>query len=290
MINTSDQKSRDKTERAGEVRAKRRALQAQIVTGLRALIEADEQLLEFARGKIAGGLRGKLTVGFEALFAPDVNVGLTERRIVLQHVQPESGRPNEILPHSFPLGEIQSIAFSDVETFGAESCGRLNIRLVSDQHFRLRFAGAENVASARRLANVFTSLTATRPRSRTSPTQSVCPHCDQVLDRVSRFCPYCGKELEPAGFGAAVADAAAPEAAGASTDPAAREAVIVAITEGGAAAPAEPGGADIGQAAGETAQPQAAEASADRPHRDWAQPEANNGPAGENQTEGGDSQ
>src|SRR5947199_7186557 len=117
MINTSDEKSRNKAAKDTDARTKRRAAQAQIVAGLQQLLEADEQLLGFTRGLIAGGLRGKLTVGFEALFAPYVNIGLTERRVVLQHVQPESGRPNEILPHSFPLKELQAVAFSDIETF-----------------------------------------------------------------------------------------------------------------------------------------------------------------------------
>ena len=198
MINTSDEKSRARTARDAENRTTRRALQAQIVTGLQTLLEADEQLLGFTRGLIAGGLRGKLTVGFEALFAPYVNIGLTERRVVLQHVQPESGRPNEILPHSFPLGELNSIVFSDIETFGEEPAGRLNLRLFNEQRFRLRFTGAENVANAKTIADVFLSLTSTRPKARTSPTQSVCPHCDQILDRVSKFCPYCGQVIEPA--------------------------------------------------------------------------------------------
>jgi hypothetical protein len=197
MINTSEEKSRAKSAKDAENRSSRRALQAQIVAGLQTLLEADEQLLGFTRGLIAGGLRGKLTVGFEALFAPYVNIGLTERRVVLQHVQPDSGRPNEILPHSFPLSELHSVAFSDIETFGNEPSGRLNLRLFNEQHFRLRFSGAENVANAKSIAEVFLSLTSTRPKARTSPTQSLCPHCDQILDRVSKFCPYCGTLIAP---------------------------------------------------------------------------------------------
>ena len=196
MINTSEDKSRGRAAKDTDARTKRRAAQAQIVAGLQSILEADEQLLGFTRGIIAGGLRGKLTVGFEALFAPYVNIGLTERRVVLQHVQPESGKPNEILPHSFPLSEMSSIVFSDIETFGGEPAGRLNLRLFNDQHFRLRFRDADYVDNAKTIADVFTSLTATRPKARTSPTQSVCPHCDQVLDRTSRFCPYCGHGLD----------------------------------------------------------------------------------------------
>ena len=198
MINTSDEKGRARSAKAAGSRTKTRAEQAQIVTGLQSVLEADEQLFAFTRGVIAGGLRGKLTVGFEALFAPYVNIGLTERRIVLQHVQPESGKPNEILPHSFPLAELRAVAFSDIETFGGEPEGRLNLRLFNDQHFRLRCKGSENVASAQTIGSVFDSLTSARPKARTSPTQSLCPHCDRVLDTVTRFCPYCGHGLDGA--------------------------------------------------------------------------------------------
>src|SRR5205807_2644135 len=83
-----------------------------------------------------------------------------------------------------------------IETYGGEPAGRLNLRLFNEQHFRLRFRGAGTVENARSISDVFASLTSTRPKARTSPTQSVCPHCDQVLDRVSKFCPYCGHELE----------------------------------------------------------------------------------------------
>lgn len=195
MINTSDEKIRAKNARDTETRSKRRVLQAQIATGLQAVLENDEQLLGFARGLIAGGLRGKLTVGFEALFAPSVNVGLTERRIILQHIQTETGKPNDILPHSFPVSDLHSVDFVSIETFGAEPSGRLTLRLYNEQHFRLRLKGEESVEGAATIANLFRALTASRPKSRTSPTQSLCPHCDRVLDRASRFCPYCGQSL-----------------------------------------------------------------------------------------------
>ncbi len=197
MINTPNEKSSARAAKDADARTKRRAVQAQIVAGLQEILEADEQLLGFSRGLISGGLRGKLTVGFEALFAPYINIGLTERRVVLQHVQHESGRPNEILPHSFPLSELHSVGFSDIETFGGEPEGRLSLRLFNDQHFRLRFRAAEQVESAKSISDVFSSLTASRSKARTSPTQSVCPHCDQILDRVSRYCPYCGESIEP---------------------------------------------------------------------------------------------
>lgn len=195
MINSTDRKADAKAEREAQEKAKRRAEQAAVITGLQQIIEGDEQLLGFVRGRIAGGWRGKLNVGPEAFFAPIVNVGLTERRIILQHVHPETGKPSEILPHSFPVTEMAGLLFTDIETFGAEQAGRLIIRLNNEQHFRIRLQGVANVESAKTMTEVFQSLTTARRKSATTPTQSVCPHCAHILDQVSKFCPYCGGTL-----------------------------------------------------------------------------------------------
>lgn len=196
MVNSTETKTNGKAEREAEAKARSRAEQAQIVAGLKTVLEGDEQLLGFARGVISGGVRGKLTVGLEAFFAPYVNIGLTERRLILQHIHAETGKPSEILPHTFPLGELAAMTFSDIETFGAETACRLTLRLHNDQHFRLRLRGPDNVTSAQTLSEVFHSLIASRPYPRTTPTQSVCPHCDHILDRPSKFCPYCGRKRE----------------------------------------------------------------------------------------------
>src|SRR5579862_579749 len=111
---------RTKAQREADAHAARRAEQASIVAGLRSALESQEQLLGFARGRIAGGFRGKLNIGPEAFFAPFVNIGLTERRVVLQHVRRENGKPADILPHFFLLVEIASVTFSDIETYGGE--------------------------------------------------------------------------------------------------------------------------------------------------------------------------
>jgi hypothetical protein len=194
MTNSTESNVKSKAERETKERVRQRAQQASIVEGLRTLLEGDEQLLGFSRGRIAGGIRGKLSVGPEAFFAPIVNVGLTERRFVLQHIHEESGRPSEILPHFFPLGDILSLEFSDIETFGAEPACRLMLRLKNDQHFRVRLRGKANFESVRALVEVFQSLTqAQRPLA--SPTQSICANCRHILDQPFHFCPYCGQRL-----------------------------------------------------------------------------------------------
>src|SRR5215472_11003983 len=129
MIDSKERDADPKEKRAKEAEKARREEQASIVQGLQTVLEGEEQLLAFARGRIAGGWRGKLTVGPEAFFAPFVNIALTERRFLLQHIHPENGRPSEILPHFFPIAEIQELTFTDIETFGGEPACRLILRL-----------------------------------------------------------------------------------------------------------------------------------------------------------------
>lgn len=172
-----------------------RAEQAQIVTGLQSMLEGSEQLLGFTRGVIAGGLKGKLSVGVEALFAPAVNVGLTDRRILLQHIHAETGRPSEILPHDFTVGEVASIQFTDIETFGKTPAARLLIRMLNDQNFRIRLSGATAVLSAQTITEVFSSIIAQNPAYRKSANQDQCSQCKHILDTLSKFCPYCGSKI-----------------------------------------------------------------------------------------------
>ena len=166
-----------------------RAEQAQIVTGLQSMLEGSEQLLGFTRGVIAGGLKGKLSVGVEALFAPAVNVGLTDRRVLLQHIHAETGRPSEILPHAFTVGEVASIQFTDIETFGKAPAARLLIRMLNDQNFRIRLSGATAVLSAQTITEVFSSIIAQNPAYRKSANQDQCSQCKHILDTLSKFCP-----------------------------------------------------------------------------------------------------
>ena len=172
-----------------------RTEQAQIVTGLQSMLEGSEQLLGFTRGVIAGGLKGKLSVGVEALFAPAVNVGLTDRRVLLQHIHAETGKPSEILPHAFTVGEVASIQFTDIETFGKAPAARLLIRMLNDQNFRIRLSGASAVLSAQTITEVFSSIIAQNPAYRRSANQDQCSQCKHILDTLSKFCPYCGAKI-----------------------------------------------------------------------------------------------
>lgn len=201
MVNSTDRMANDKARRDTAAKASERALLASVVSGLQSVIAKDEQLLGFARGVISGGFKNKLSLGPEAFFAPLINIGLTDTRILLQHLHAESGRPGEILPHTLPLGDIASVTYSDIETFGAEPASRLVVQLVNGQSFRLRVRGEDSGAGALALADVFKSISSNRARSFTNPTQSQCGSCNHILDAPARFCPYCGaaqqKEAKP---------------------------------------------------------------------------------------------
>ena len=195
-MNSTDTKPKSRAEREAEEKARRRAEEATIVAGLKQAIDADEQLLGFTRGRVAGGIRGKMSLGPEAFFAPFVNIGLTERRLVVQHINAETGRPGEILPHFYALGDIATLAFSDIETFGADAAARLTLRLRNDQHTRLRLRGQGNFENAKAIVEVFQSLTSAQ-RPVTTPTQRVCATCQHILDQPFKFCPYCGQLQDP---------------------------------------------------------------------------------------------
>jgi hypothetical protein len=195
MWNTSNRPAFD-AERESAEKARRRAEQAAIVDGLQKLLEGDEQLLAFARGRIAGGWRGKLTLGPEAFFAPDINIGLTERRLILQHVHLQSGTPSEIEPHLFALGDLQAIRYDEIETFGGEQEGRLTVQKQEEHPTRIRLIGKENCGNAQAIVEVFQSLTTLRQPAPHGPTRRLCLACNSILDQPVRFCPFCGARQE----------------------------------------------------------------------------------------------
>ncbi len=186
---TNEEKKKDE-------RIKNRAEQAKIIEALQKVLEPNEQLLAFTRGRIAGGWRGKLNVGPEAFFAPIVNLGLTERRVILQHIHSKLGTPSELAPHTFPLSQVEEIEFGDVETFSESKACRVVLRLSKDQHFRIRVAGQLNFEGARNLADVFKTISSNLASTQNHSTQFTCPLCQNKLQTVGKFCPYCGGKME----------------------------------------------------------------------------------------------
>jgi uncharacterized OB-fold protein len=196
----------DTGERSADRKAQERRQQASVVEGLSTMLAGDEQLLGFARGELAGGWRGKLALGPEAFFAPDVNVGLTDRRLILQHIHTRDGRPSEILPHEFDLADIVSVQCVDVETFGGAPACRIAIRFTNDQTCRVRLRGQANVDASRALTEVF--RTVSRDRLASTAAETRCGRCGHVLSEPGRFCPYCGSARTDAPASAPTTDAA----------------------------------------------------------------------------------
>ncbi len=178
--------------------ARRRAYreqQAEIYQQLQTLLEPGENLLGFTRGRIAGGFQGKLFIGIESFFVPYVNVGLTDKRLILQHLTRELDKPSRNQPHSFPLPEVINIAFTEADAFHEiDELGRLSVQLLDEQSCRLRLDGAGACDDAKELVEVFNSLS-TRHHTPQSPTQQLCKECQKVIDQPVKFCPYCGIKL-----------------------------------------------------------------------------------------------
>ena len=196
MAQFTQAKPKTRQEKEALLKAARRAEQANILAGTRPLLEKDEQLLAFARARIAGGWKSKLNVGPEAFFAPFVNVALTERRFLVQHVHHTTGRPSEMLPHAYTFDKIARVTFTDIETYGGELACRLILHLENGLYVRLRLRGQLNAAGAKNMAELFDSLTTARRKTPISPTHSLCPQCDHVLEQPYKFCPFCGT-LQP---------------------------------------------------------------------------------------------
>lgn len=197
MVTSTQAKTKSKAEQEAQHKAVRRAEQANILAGVRPILDKDEQLLSFARARIAGGWRSKLNVGPEAFFAPYVNVALTERRFLVQHIQPASGKPSQMLPHAYTFDKVARVTFTEIETYGADPACRLILHLENNLFVRLRLRGLLNVESAKSMAKLFDSLTTAKRAVSTPPTQSACPRCERLMDQPHRFCPYCGTQQPP---------------------------------------------------------------------------------------------
>jgi hypothetical protein len=165
---------------------------ASIVRGITSLLKPDEQLLACARASIAGGIMGKLSIGPEAMVHPLVNIALTDRRLILQHVNAESKSQVRTAPHSFLLTEMRAMEFSDLAIHGHKDSARLVVTLSEEQHIRLRISGPDNFKAVSALARVYEALTGASRHSGTANLK--CEACQHSLDNMCRFCPFCGAE------------------------------------------------------------------------------------------------
>ncbi|HLI50033.1 MAG TPA: zinc ribbon domain-containing protein [Chthonomonas sp.] len=169
---------------------------ASLIEGLQSLLAPEEHLLGYTRAWIAGGLRGKLYVCPEALFAALVNVGLTDQNLLIQHVNIADGKPSKLSPHRYPLTDILHIQFVKSETFGGTPAGRLTVQIADNLCLRFRVWGFFNVKEAQSLAKVFQAFSA-QQRHEEPPLWHACVACGEKLDQPYRFCPYCGRPSSP---------------------------------------------------------------------------------------------
>ncbi|HLH80920.1 MAG TPA: zinc ribbon domain-containing protein [Chthonomonas sp.] len=184
---------------AYEARASRNEEPAEIaslIEGLQSLLAPDEHLLGYTRAWIAGGLRGKLNVCPEALFAALMNVGLTDQNLLIQHVNLADGKPSKLSAHRYSLADVLYIQFVKSETFGGTPAGRLTVQIADNVSLRFRVWGFFNVKEAQSLAKVFQAFSA-QQRHEEPPLWHTCAACGEKLDQPYRFCPYCGQPSSP---------------------------------------------------------------------------------------------
>jgi hypothetical protein len=154
-------------------------------------LEEGETLLGTTRGRLAGSWSGRLALNPQALLWRFANLGITGDKLVLQPVQPGTGRAASDRALVFPVEEIHSISLSDADPMEPGRTARMVVQLRTGDSIRLRASG-RLADSARRIVKVWESLTAHLPQRKTVAEEQ-CIHCGRALDRPYRFCPFCGQ-------------------------------------------------------------------------------------------------
>jgi len=166
--------------------------EAETFEDLQKALEPEESLLGATRGKIAGSWRGRFSLHPQALFSPYINLGLTGDRLLIQHIRQDTGRAVSEKPLAVPLSDVASVSLSDADPFEAGRTVRVVVDLASGESLRLRAVG-RLAESARELVEVWESLSG-MARTIQTDEAGTCPHCGRLLDRLYRFCPFCGKD------------------------------------------------------------------------------------------------
>ncbi len=169
-----------------------RAVEAAAYTDLMPCVEPEESLLGVTRGKIAGSWRRRLSFNPQAFLSPYVNLGITNERLLLQHINAGSGQSLSTNAGTLALSEIVSMSVTDADMLEPGRTMRLVVTPKGEEPFRLRVAGrlAEN---ARDMIAVWETLCGASA-AKEAAVES-CGSCGRSLDRPYRFCPYCGSAL-----------------------------------------------------------------------------------------------
>lgn len=168
-----------------------RAPEALLYENLQGMLKDEETILSATRGRIGGSWRSRANFSPFAFVAPYANVGLTGNRLLIQQVHPRTG---EVVANSgtdVPLKDIASIQASDADPFEPGHTVRLTILRNDGESFRIRAVG-RLAEAASGMAGVWETLTPSSNGARTPKHR--CGSCGKSLDRVYRFCPFCGTD------------------------------------------------------------------------------------------------
>ncbi len=166
-------------------------VEAATFEGLQTTLANGETLLGASRGKLVGNWRPRLSIDPRAWISPYANVGLTNERLLLQAVDQTTGAAVSGAA-GVKLADIRSVTIADADAMEPGRTVRLSVILASGESFRMKVTG-RLADGARELAEVWQSLYGT---SNASSSGLICTACGRGLDRVYKFCPYCGKEQE----------------------------------------------------------------------------------------------
>jgi len=167
-----------------------RVPEALLYEDLHASSEDDEPVLAATRGRIAGTLRAKAAFSPQRLLTPYVNLGLTGKRLIVQHVNPLTGL-SVGKPIYVNLATIRSITVTDSDPIEPDRSSRLVISFTDGgETVRVRASG-RMAKSAVALCEVWQAVTNKGP-AKAAPAIT-CAECDRELSKESKFCPFCGK-------------------------------------------------------------------------------------------------
>ena len=159
-------------------------------------LRKDEMLMGVLRVKIGAANKG-FQLSFKAKSAPNLSIGITDSRLILQYSL-NRGDVLDCPPEmSIPLEMIRSFRIDEIETFGGEETCRIVISPFFKKQMRYRVYGKQNCRSAREMARVFTTLTS--PRECAEQLISECKRCEHALNGIFKCCPYCGAQQSAAG-------------------------------------------------------------------------------------------
>lgn len=169
-----------------------RTPEAEAYEDLSHALEEGETLLGACRGRLVGNWKPRFVLNPRAWISPFANVGLTNRRMLLQSIDQGTGAAASSGAVGIPMEQIGGVEAGDAESMGPGETVRLTVHLGSGEQFRLRATG-RLASQARELAEVWQSLYGNMSGAVEA---TVCAGCSRALDRSHRFCPYCGASQE----------------------------------------------------------------------------------------------